>query len=49
MIGAQYNAGAFSASAAGAIEIIFNDASQATMIYNVDGVTQSKTIARLRF
>jgi hypothetical protein len=49
MIGTLYNVAAFSPVPAGAITLNFSDASNASMTYNVDGVTQTKPISRLQF
>lgn len=49
LIGANYNASAYAPTTAGTITLTFTDASNATMSYTVDGVTQTKTISRLAF
>jgi glucose/arabinose dehydrogenase len=47
--GVPYNPRQFSARWVGQISFNFQDASNATMTYTVDGITQSKTISRFRF
>lgn len=49
MIGTFYNAAAYSPVPAGTITLNFSDASNASMTYSVDGVTQTKPISRLQF
>ena len=49
LLAAGYDASAFAPQAAGTITLQFTDANHATMSYSVDGVTQSKAIARFAF
>jgi hypothetical protein len=49
MIRTFYDVAAFSPVPAGTITLNFSDASNASMTYNVDGVTQTKPISRLQF
>ncbi len=49
LIGATYNAAAFTPVTAGNVTFVFTDANNAQMTYSVDGVTQTKAISRLQF
>ena len=49
LIGATYNAAAFTPVTAGNVTLVFTDANNAQMTYSVDGVSQTKSISRLQF
>ena len=49
VLGANYNAAAFTPVNVGAVTLNFSDANNALMTYRVDGVEQTKSISRLMF
>ncbi|MGZ5764427.1 MAG: fibronectin type III domain-containing protein [Usitatibacter sp.] len=49
VLGAAYNQSAFTVTQVGTLTLTFTDADHATMAYTVDGLTQTKPIARLGF
>lgn len=48
-LGVTYNAAQYRATAVGSLTLAFSDANNANMTYTINGVTQTKAIARLPF